>query len=402
MNAYHFGFWANGFNIFTNTCNQATTTDGYKALVCVFMLGGNDSGNTLIPFDDANYEELRIRFGQLGYSPVSSTDAVRTAVKLVARGNRRDSAIEWGSSLKWDGVPRIEMGMVRYFGATASEYSRAAGMYLWTALAARCMEPGAKVDIVPVLVGAQGTRKTSGVTVLAPWQSAFAEVSLGSLDANTSRKLRGRLVCEFGELRGLRTKEGEHIKEWLSRTHEDFVPKYQEFTTSFPRRCIFIGTTNNTEILDDATGERRWAPLHTGLVDVDALVKDRDQLWAEGIARWRAAGVAPWMVLETLARDQHQEFKVTDAWEGPIRSWLSLNGMDGAEGPTRGEEGVTVTEVLTSAIGMPLQKITRSEQMRCANVLTGFGGVKRQETKGGVRAWRWYLHHLSNLEGEIA
>lgn len=27
---------------------------GYKALVCVFLYGGNDHGNTLIPFDTAN------------------------------------------------------------------------------------------------------------------------------------------------------------------------------------------------------------------------------------------------------------------------------------------------------------------------------------------------------------
>ena len=29
---------------------------GYKALVCVFLLGGNDHANTLIPFDPANYQ----------------------------------------------------------------------------------------------------------------------------------------------------------------------------------------------------------------------------------------------------------------------------------------------------------------------------------------------------------
>ncbi len=31
------------------------TTGGYKALVCVFLLGGNDHANTIIPFDQANY-----------------------------------------------------------------------------------------------------------------------------------------------------------------------------------------------------------------------------------------------------------------------------------------------------------------------------------------------------------
>ena len=29
-------------------------SDGYKALVCVFLLGGNDHNNTIIPFDPTN------------------------------------------------------------------------------------------------------------------------------------------------------------------------------------------------------------------------------------------------------------------------------------------------------------------------------------------------------------
>ena len=33
----------------------ATTPGDYKALVCVFLYGGNDYGNTLVPFDDASY-----------------------------------------------------------------------------------------------------------------------------------------------------------------------------------------------------------------------------------------------------------------------------------------------------------------------------------------------------------
>src|SRR2546423_6660089 len=33
----------------------ATTPGDYKALVCVFLYGGNDYGNTLIPYDSTNY-----------------------------------------------------------------------------------------------------------------------------------------------------------------------------------------------------------------------------------------------------------------------------------------------------------------------------------------------------------
>jgi uncharacterized protein (DUF1501 family) len=33
----------------------AQSADDYKALVCVFLFGGNDHGNTIIPYDAASY-----------------------------------------------------------------------------------------------------------------------------------------------------------------------------------------------------------------------------------------------------------------------------------------------------------------------------------------------------------
>ncbi len=33
-----------------------SSAGGYKALVCVFLYGGNDYANTLIPFDQPNYD----------------------------------------------------------------------------------------------------------------------------------------------------------------------------------------------------------------------------------------------------------------------------------------------------------------------------------------------------------
>jgi len=44
-----------------------SSAGGYKALVCVFLYGGNDHGNTLIPYDAANYNRyLAIRGGGNG------------------------------------------------------------------------------------------------------------------------------------------------------------------------------------------------------------------------------------------------------------------------------------------------------------------------------------------------
>ncbi|MCV5824559.1 virulence-associated E family protein, partial [Escherichia coli] len=85
--------------------------------------------------------------------------------------------------------------------------------------------------------------------------------SFAEKDDDLARKMRGRLVAEIGELRGLNTKELESIKAFVTRTHENWIPKYREFATQFPRRLVFVGTTNEDEFLADKTGNRRWLPV---------------------------------------------------------------------------------------------------------------------------------------------
>jgi len=47
---------------------QATSSSSdYKALVCVFLVGGNDYGNTVIPYDAANYNAYAQIRGQIAY-----------------------------------------------------------------------------------------------------------------------------------------------------------------------------------------------------------------------------------------------------------------------------------------------------------------------------------------------
>ncbi len=38
----------------------------YRALVCVFLFGGNDSNNTIVPMDDTNYKAYQSLRGSLG------------------------------------------------------------------------------------------------------------------------------------------------------------------------------------------------------------------------------------------------------------------------------------------------------------------------------------------------
>ena len=67
----------------------ATATD-YKALVCVFLYGGNDYGNTLIPYDNASYAAYQTMRPPLAYLQSDLAATVLTpSVALPAAGSTR-------------------------------------------------------------------------------------------------------------------------------------------------------------------------------------------------------------------------------------------------------------------------------------------------------------------------
>ena len=65
----------------------AGATD-YKALVCVFLYGGNDYGNTLIPYDSASYNLYAGLRGNLGYAR-SALDATALTPSVALAGGRQ-------------------------------------------------------------------------------------------------------------------------------------------------------------------------------------------------------------------------------------------------------------------------------------------------------------------------
>jgi len=46
---------------------EARGEEDYKALVCIFLMGGNDHGNTLVPYDPANYARYRAIRGAISH-----------------------------------------------------------------------------------------------------------------------------------------------------------------------------------------------------------------------------------------------------------------------------------------------------------------------------------------------
>lgn len=338
------------------------------------------------PFRDSDYTRLRIHLERRGFKPVGR-EMMRDVVQKVAEDHRFDSAQLWLQTLTWDGTPRVERFLIDYFCAEDTPYTRAVSRYIWTALAGRVMSPGIKADMVPILVGHQGAGKSTAVSAMAPAPEFFCEISFNEKDEDLARKMRGRLVAEIGELRGLHTKELESIKAFITRTHENWIPKYREFATQFPRRLVFIGTTNKEQFLADETGNRRWLPVPVACANVDALRRDRDQLWAEGRALFAAGGV-DFRDAERLGAGVHDAHTITEPWTEIIEHWLDEPDQLSGERP-RDREFLRANDVLRDALRIDPRHVSKREEMRIATALRNCGYERAKKRIDGKPVSLW-------------
>jgi len=172
------------------------------------------------------------------------------------------------------------------------------------------------------------------------------------------------------------------VKAWITKQHEDWIPKYREFSTIFPRRLIFVGTTNNEEFLGDETGNRRWLPVRVNnVIDVNQITTDCKQLWAEAREMFKEGGV-DYKEAEDLAVQAHAEHMMSDSWEPLIADWL-----DKIENPTNQKpserEYLQTHEVFQGAINMDAKNCGRLEQMRIGGILRKFGYERKKKRVDG-------------------
>ncbi len=234
------------------------------------------------PFRDVHATRLKTWIlATFGFEP--STAAVNEMVDAIADENAFHPVADYLGSLEWDGTGRIDS----YFGAADTEYHRAIGRKWLISCVARAVEPGCKVDTLPVLEGGQGDRKSSALQELAGGLQWFSETTIDLHNIpEACKQLQGKWIYEIAELDGFRKADLLRVKNFVSRQQDDYRQSYARRSEAYPRTCVFAATTNESKYLQDPTGNRRFWPVACGRVDVKALRRERDQLWAEATAAY--------------------------------------------------------------------------------------------------------------------
>lgn len=274
--------------------------------------------------------------GKPGYGLKVSDRDLRGGVNLAARQNAFHPVRDYLQATTWDGTPRAERLFIDYLGAADSPYSRHVARNTLLGAVVRIFEPGHKFDFVPILEGLQGKRKSTFIEILA--RHWFAELQGDFSDRKRMiEKMQGAWILEIPELQGFSRAEVQEIKGFVSgKTDKDRLA-YDRRAKAFPRQCIFMGSTNESEYLRDATGGRRFWPVMCNVdeINTDRLRSQVDQIWAEAVYLYhemrkaQPRGQLPLFITDPDARKEAERLQESrrietaeDALTGQIAAWL--------------------------------------------------------------------------------
>lgn len=248
-----------------------------------------------------------------------NSERVHEAVQSVARGAPRNALKTWLESLQWDGTPRLHEALSRGFGAAQNEYTQKVGECWFISLAARGLKPGCKVDNMPVFEGGQGIGKSSALATIGGEYFGECHEDIGSKDFVLG--LRGKLLVEIAEMHAFGKADVNKLKGIITAQVDRIRPPYGRSTQDFPRGVVFAGTTNRDDWQQDDTGGRRFWPVWCSVINLSWLRDNREQLFAEAVARFKA-GESWWCVPTAAAAEEADRRRPEDPWSDVLREYM--------------------------------------------------------------------------------
>lgn len=287
------------------------------------------------------------------------------ALLAVAKRHEYNPVSDYLHGLRWDGVPRVAQVLTRWCEAVGNkEFIEDITRKFFVSAAARALEPGCKVDTVLVLQGTQGTGKTSFVEVLAgDW---YTTVHSKIDDKDTRMQATGAWFVELSELATAARSTIEQLRGFLTQRSDDIRVPYAATIENYPRRCVFVGTTNSDQPLIDQDGNRRYWVVACGRINIPEIQANRDQLWAEAVelyrehqqqmqeGRYEEELTARWWLTpaeQKRADAENGVFLAEDPFDDAIKAWLAKPG----EKP----EWVTVNHLAQVALHMTAESLVR-------------------------------------------
>jgi predicted P-loop ATPase len=320
-------------------------------------------GTPWLEADDHRLVDYLERFYAIQASPKQAYNAAH----LAADKRHVHPVRDYLNALTWDGTKRLDSVLPVYFGTRESTYTKLVGPWTFMQAVKRIFQPGCQADYVPVLEGEQGIQKSSAIRALCPDPAWVSDTmfAIGSKDAMVA--LRGRWFIELAEAMTLLRAEHAASKAFFTSRCDDYRPPYGMHNVQVQRQCMFFATINpEGGYLRDPTGNRRYWPIACGEVvpiDIAGLQRDRDQLWAEAVARHNDGERC-----YPNKQDEHDLFGNQQDERGEQDPW-----HEEVEKELRDLTEVTVAFVLTQLLCIETSRQEPRFQTRIIKILTSLG-----------------------------
>jgi putative DNA primase/helicase len=275
---------------------------------------------------------------------------VQDEMEAEARRNTHDPLTDYLAGVKWDGKPRLDTWLTVYGRVADSLYTQTVGRKALIGSVARALNPGVKFDTMLVLEGDQGIGKSTMLRYLFG-DRYFIDHLPDFHSKDSFLQLQGAWCVEVAELSALGKADVKDVKQFLSRLVDKFRPPYGKNTIQVARRAVFIGTVNPEDggYLRDPTGARRfWPVLCEGQLNLQGILRDRDQLWAEAVQAYKSGETFHLVDDDSVraATEEQDKRREQHPWEDVLGNWLDRN--------PKGE--VTIAELLNDALKIPAEK----------------------------------------------
>lgn len=249
-----------------------------------------------------------------------------------------------------------------------------------------------------ILYGSQGTGKSKTLAAMAGsnWFDSATTIKKGDLeDWNFLPKINGAWVFEFDECEKIiRSTTAAEFKGFITRQSDRYTEKFKSYKVNHPRRCCLWGTTNDSQVLNDPTGSRRYWVIQTGNRQLNPywFNMNRDSFWAT-VMTWYDWGLKNWLdpasPTAQAASERAQQLSLGDPLELQLREALESHAY-------YREVGVSQATLIRRHLYVDPVNASRDLQMRITRIITSHSFRTHSDTV----MWKSVKKRFKDINGQ--
>jgi predicted P-loop ATPase len=223
-----------------------------------------------------------------------------------------------------------------------------------------------------IVEGKQRCGKSLALSKLLPNPDWFVTLGGRYGDKDFRMVINQKLIAEWAEISGLQDNIAR-IKAMITTQVDTYRRPYASEVTDQGRSCVFVGSTNDGEYLQDETGGGRFLPVMTSAdqienpINIENIIRDRDQLWGEAVFRYKKG--EKWHfddpTLIRMAMKEQEDRRQQDPWETTFQELLWDE--------EKCSQGVTIRDILQWGNLSQERELTKAVMMRASKCLTAIG-----------------------------